>query len=207
MRYRRWLLLVGVVALLLAVACQGQTATPTPGPSVGKKVVMVIAPQDFRDEEFSQPRAILQEKGITVVVASTTRDTARGMLGLTVKPDIIISEIDVAAYDAIVVVGGSGSQQFLWDNEALRKVVQGARAQGKVVAAICISPVVLARAGVLQGQKSTVFPSAETIEELRKGGAIYEDSKVVVSGALITGSGPEAARDFGYALVDKLAGR
>lgn len=189
------------------MACGGQKAAPTPTPAAGKKVVMVIAPQNFRDEEFSQPKAILQQKGIFPVVASTTRDTARGMLGLTVTPDITISDIDVAAYDAIVLVGGTGSQQFLWGNDALRKVVQGACAQDKVVAAICLSPVVLARAGVLQGQKSTVFPTPETIEELRKGGAIYEASKVVVSGAIITGSGPEAAQDFGYALADKLTGK
>ena len=63
----------------------------------------------------------------------------------------------------------------------------------KIVSAICISPVVLARAGILKGKKATVFPDSEGIRELKKAGAIYIQKSVVVDGKVVTGDGPDAA--------------
>jgi len=79
--------------------------TVTKKPEV-KSVLIVIAPKDFRDEELFEPKKIFEEKGIRVNITSTTTDTARGMLGRTVKPDITISEAKLDEYEAIVVVGG-----------------------------------------------------------------------------------------------------
>ena len=45
----------------------------------GKKIVMIIAPQNFRDEELFEPKQILTEKGAEVKVASASLETAGGM--------------------------------------------------------------------------------------------------------------------------------
>ena len=66
---------------------------------------------------------------------------------------------------------------------------------GKVVAAICIAPVILARAGLLKGKRATVFPDG--IPELEKAGAVYTAQSVERDGRIITGNGPEAAEAFG----------
>jgi len=39
----------------------------------------------------------------------------------------------------------------------------------------------------------------------RRGGAIFVEKPVVVSGKIVTASGPPAARDFGKALVTALS--
>jgi protease I len=77
----------------------------------------------------------------------------------------------------------------------------------KILAAICISPVILANAGVLKGKKATVWSSPldkNPIRILKNGGAIYKDALVVVDGKIVTANGPEAAKEFGEALVSLL---
>ena len=63
----------------------------------------------------------------------------------------------------------------------------------------------MAKAGLLKGKKATVFRTADSINELKKGGALISDAPVVVDGEIITGSGPEAAREFGRKIVEGLS--
>ena len=170
-----------------------------------KKALMIIAPRDFRDEEYQEPKAILEREGVKVVVASTVAGTARGMFGTQVTPDTTIDEVNPTEFDAVVVVGGSGSQTHLWNNSKVHKIVQALHTKGGLVAAICISPVVLAKAGLLTGRKATVFRTATTLNELKKGGAVISDAPVVVDGKIITGRGPEAAREFGLKIAESLS--
>jgi protease I len=172
-----------------------------------KKVLMIIAPRNFRDEELREPKAILEKEGFKVVVASTVSGTARGMFGMQVNPDTTVDEISPEDFDAVVVVGGSGSQTHLWNNSRVQEIVQASHQGGNLVAAICISPVVLAKAGLLRGRKATVFRTATTISELKKGGALISDAPVVVDGEIITGEGPEAAREFGHRIAESLLKR
>ncbi|NIR87281.1 DJ-1/PfpI family protein [Candidatus Bathyarchaeota archaeon] len=165
---------------------------------------MIIAPRDFRDEEYKEPKAILEREGIKVVVVSTAAGTARGMFGTQVIPDTTVDKVNPAEFDAVVVVGGSGSQTYLWNNLKVHKIVQTLHQKEGLVAAICISPVVLAKAGLLKGRKATVFRTATTINELKKGGATISDAPVVVDGKIITGKGPEAAREFGTKIAESL---
>jgi len=166
---------------------------------------MIIAPKDFRDEEYQEPRAVLERKDVEVVIASTVAETARGMFGLQVTPDTTIDEVNPAEFDAVVVVGGSGSQTYLWNNLKVHQIVQTLHQKGGLVAAICISPVVLAKAGLLKGKKATVYRTATTIDELKKGGAVISHDPVVVDGKIITGRGPEAAGEFGEKIAESLA--
>ncbi len=170
----------------------------------GKKILLVIAQEQFRDEECFVPKQLFEAAGVKVTIAAESAETAKGMLGGTIKPDITISDARIDDYDAIVIAGGSGSRKYLWENKALEKLVKEADARKKVVSAICISPVVLARAGVLKGKESTVFKSPDTVRELGKHGAVYMDRDVVVSGRVVTGRDPASADAFGKAVLEAL---
>ena len=126
------------------------------------------------------------------------------MLGGSIKPDITISDARIDDYDAIVISGGSGSKEYLWNNKHLQTLVKEADAQKKVVSAICVSPVILARTGILKGKESTVFKSQDTLHELKKHGTIYLDRDVVISGRIITGRDPKSADAFGKAVLEAL---
>ncbi|NLY91735.1 MAG: DJ-1/PfpI family protein [Firmicutes bacterium] len=166
-----------------------------------KKAVLVIAEQIFRDEEYLKPKEILSQAGVEVVTASTTTGEAVGKLGLKVQPDLLVSQLKAEDYDALVFVGGGGAAQY-FDDETAHALARGFAEAGKVVAAICIAPVILARAGLLRGKRATVFPDG--IPELTKAGAIYTAQRVERDGRIITGNGPEAAEAFGQKILAQL---
>ena len=190
----RWLVIPLITLVLMSSMCISKEK----GESMqNKKVLMVIAPKDFRDEELFEPMAVFESKGLEVDVVSTQKGECVGMLGNKITVDKTIYDVDANDYVAIVIVGGIGSKQYLWNNERLLELVKEFYSQNKVVSAICLSPVVLARAGVLKGKKATVYPAPEAIEELKKAGAIYEDRGIVVDGNVITAKSPDYARLFG----------
>ena len=171
-----------------------------------KKIVMVIAFQNFRDEEYFVSKEILEEAGAEVKTVSNQMGWALGADGGEVKTDLLISEIDMADFDGVVFIGGPGCLEYL-DNENSYKVVKETVSQGKVLASICISPVILAKAGVLEGKKAAVWSSQmdkSPIQILEENGAIYYDESVVIDGKIITGNGPDAAEEFGEAIVEVL---
>ena len=167
-------------------------------------VLYVIAPERFRDEELLEPKRILEQHGATVTVASTRRGTATGMLGAKVAVDCTLQQAAAGDYDALAVAGGAGAPSHLWDSEALRSIVKSLHAAGKPVGAICLSPPVLARAGILAGRRATAFPADRALLELKRGGAASVEEAVVLDGTIVTASGPEAAAAFGQTLAGLL---
>lgn len=168
----------------------------------GKRVLMVIAAQRFRDEEYREPRAVIEAHGGRVTVASTSLEEAEGMLGMVVKPDVTLDQVDINEYDAIIFVGGSGASQY-WDDALAHSMARQAEATGKVVGAICIAPVTLANAGLLRGRKATVWPQERA--RLEAGGATYTGNPVEEDGRIITAAGPQAAHAFGEAVARAIA--
>jgi len=171
-----------------------------------KKIAMVIASKDFRDEEYFVPKEILERAGAEIKTASNKMGRARGADGGEVEIDLLISEINMADFDGVVFIGGPGCLENL-DNGNSYKAVKEAVSQDKVLASICISPVILAKAGVLKGKKATVWSSPMDrgpVKILEENGAIYEDKPVVIDGEIVTSSGPAAAKEFGKAIKELL---
>ena len=171
----------------------------------GTRFLMVIAQSDFRDEELLEPKQVLEAEGAQVTVASTKAGEATGMLGAKVTPDTTLDAVKSADFRGISVVGGMGSPEFLWANETLHKLVQEFNRDQKVVAAICLSGAALAKAGVLQNRKATVWEMPESVAALEEGKATFVKEPVVQDGHVITANGPEAATEYGHKIVEQLA--
>ena len=167
---------------------------------MAKKVLMVIAPNDFRDEEFFYTKEILEQAGIDVTVVNSTGQPSKSMFGKIVTPDNNFYNIGTEEYDAIVFVGGQGTTAY-FDNMQAHSSAREFNESGKIVAAICIAPVILARAGILSGKKATVFPSGRN--DINAVGT-YTGSNVEEDDNIITACGPQAAVDFGKAIVEAL---
>jgi len=167
----------------------------------GKKIVMIIAYHDFRDEEFFTPFSVLKEAGAEVMVASSQQGKAKGMLGKSVEVNTLIGDITVTNFDAIVFIGGTGAQEY-FNSPIAHRLAQDAVFQRKVLGAICIAPVTLANAGVLKGKKATCFSSVKPL--IGKAGALIQNQSVVCDGSLITADGPQSASGFAAALVAAL---
>jgi len=166
-----------------------------------KKVVMIIAPSNFRDEELFVTKKVLENKGIEVKVASVKKTSIRGMLGGSIIPDLKLDEVNLDEFDGVIFVGGIGAQ-FYWGYEPALKLAQEAFRKGKVIGAICIAPVILANAGILKDKKATVWPSEA--RRIKAKDAVYIKTSVVKDGNIITASGPQAAEKFGKMIAQAL---
>jgi len=165
------------------------------------KVLMIIAPRNFRDEELFWTKEELESAENSVTIASTTTDTATGMLGGKAEPNIAINDVNVDDYDAVVFVGGTGSSIY-FNNPKAHEIARTANEKGKIIGAICIAPSTLANAGLLSGKKATSYPSEES--NLRSKGANYTGSPVEKDGNIITADGPSSARKFGRMIAESL---
>lgn len=170
-------------------------------PTWAENAVMVIAQRGFRDEELFRPKEILEKAGVVVTIASLTLQECKGMLGSVVKPDTTIDQVKVDDYDIIVFVGGSGASQY-FDNLVAHRLAQEAVNKKKILGAICIAPVILANAGVLDGRRATVWSSESG--QLEAKGAYFTGAPVQVDGKIVTANGPSAAEDFARAMVGYL---
>jgi protease I len=168
----------------------------------GKKILMIIASQNFRDEELFKPRELFIKEGMEVILASSSLEISRGMLGGTAKPDILIGEVKVEDFEAIIFVGGIGASEY-WNNSITHKIAKEAVSLNKLICAICIAPVTLANAGILDEKKATVFRSE--VKSIKRKGAIYTGKAVEVDVNIITAEGPQAATEFGQTIINVLS--
>jgi len=166
-----------------------------------KKVVMVIADNNFRDEELLETKAILEKNNIKVTIASTTLDDIYGMLGAKVKANILLKDVKSEDFDAIVFVGGSGATQY-WNDSIALELAKNTYASHKIVAAICIAPVILVNSGILSGKKATVWPSEKN--RLKDKDVFYSGKTVEIDENIITSDGPQSAREFAEAITKAL---
>jgi protease I len=214
---KKLLILISIIALfgifvllILKGPLKKEETSPPKGeiemPKIkGKKAIMIIAFRDFRDAEYFIPKEILEKMGIEIKTASNKMGLAIGADGGDTNVDLLVSQINPAEFDAIIFVGGPGCLDAL-DNEDSYKIARETVSQDKVLAAICISPVILAKAGVLDGKRATCWtdPLGSQAKILKEKGAIFEKKSVVVDGKIITANGPQAAEEFGEKIVELL---
>jgi protease I len=167
------------------------------------KALLIIAPENFRDEEYFHTKEELEKKGVDVKTASKTTDECRGMLGGIVIPDMALKDVIVDDYDSIAFVGGAGSSVY-FDDPAVQLIAEEFIDKGKITAAICIAPSILANAGLLKGKNVTSFASQQ--ENLLEKGAEWTGEPVTIDGQIITANGPKAARAFGQAIARAVNG-
>jgi protease I len=172
----------------------------------GKKVLIVIPHTQFRDEEFFEPKKVLEDEGAKIVVASTTVRSCRGMRGGVVQSEIAIADAKTDDYSAVVLCGGSSVPEFFWNDKKLQELVAAMASAGKIVAAICLSTVVLAKAKLLAGREATVYFLPQAIEALKEAGATYVKETLIIHNNIILAEGPPDSQRFGQAIRAALVG-
>lgn len=184
------------------VTCLALALLPSICYALEGKVLLVVA-NNYRDEEFEASYQAVKEAGLTPVIASKSKGELKGMLGGKAQAEIALKDVNSKDYKAVIFVGGVGADVF-WDDPEAHRIAKEIYNQGKLVCAICIAPVTLAKAGLLRGVKSTCWPSvAPTLKML---GAHYLDVPVIEDKGIITANGPQASQKFKEAIVRKLKG-
>ncbi|MFH1444092.1 MAG: DJ-1/PfpI family protein [Candidatus Peregrinibacteria bacterium] len=168
-----------------------------------KRALLIIAQQDYQDLEYERTRTELERGDLEVTVASGDGGTCAGKFGGSVQGAVPLKDVRVADYDCIVFIGGPGAEAYTRHPEALR-IAHEALAMGKPLGAICIAPLILAKAKVLQGKRATVWDDGEGTQEalLIQAGAEATGDSVTRDGLIVTGNGPDAAEEFGRTLAE-----
>lgn len=169
-----------------------------------RSILFVVPQQSFRDEELAAPKEALSRAGYDCVVASHAVGTCTGMRGGETLATLSLADVRCEDYEGVVFVGGNGARAFFDDPEPQRIAREMDRAR-KIVGAICLAPVILARAGVLQGRRATVFVTER--KTLEAAGAHYEGPGAFVDGHVVTADGPAAAPAFATAFLRALSPR
>ena len=110
--------------------------------------------------------------------------------------DRLFDADEVKSLDGLILPGGGG-YVHLEAHAGLMEAVEAFAADGRLVAAICASPSILARAGLLAGKKATVYPGMEVADA----GVDWSSDAAVTDGNIITGKGPAKAVDFALAVI------
>lgn len=165
------------------------------------KALMIIAPSRFRDEELFETKEVLENGGVEITIASKGVKKSTGMLGRIATVNKDISEVNVKDYNAVIFIGGQGASVYFNDKTVLG-IAKKAYGSGKIVAAICIAPVILANAGLLKGKRATSFSSEKNT--LVSKGALVSVNGVESDGKLITAEGPSHATEFGEMILKAL---
>jgi len=166
-----------------------------------KTVVFIVASNGYQPIEYNVPKKILTDSGVDVMTASDKPGMVVASDNTTTTADLSINNIIPSRYDGIFFIGGPGALEHL-DNQTSYTLAEKTVAAKKLLGAICISPRILARAGVLTGKKATGWNGDNTLETVfAKYDVIYEKKDVVIDNDIITATGPAAAEEFGKAIL------
>lgn len=163
-------------------------------------MVYILLSEGFEEIEALAVADILRRAEIeTCLVSVSGDDFVEGAHGIAVKADISIKNID-EEYDMIVLPGGAPGYVNLEKSDDVKKAVENAYNKNKYIAAICASPSILGKWGLLKGRKTTCFPS---FEEYLYGAEVVFDN-VVCDEKIITSRGAGTAHDFAFKIVEIL---
>jgi 4-methyl-5(b-hydroxyethyl)-thiazole monophosphate biosynthesis len=168
----------------------------------GVKFVKVMVPlaDGFEEIEAMTIIDVLRRAGLDVETVGVPTSMVTGSHGIKMMTDRKLIEIKGARYDSIVFPGGSKNVETLIRSQTLIELTKAMNANGKVIGAICAAPLLLAKAGILDEKRATIYPGMEKKLSYPRG------NKVVIDGNIITSQAPGTAMDFALAVVKKLVG-
>ena len=163
-------------------------------------MIYVLLTNGFEEVEAITPIDIMRRAGLEVkTVAISDNLYVIGSHGITIKADINVEEVKLRKMDMLVLPGGPG-HVILDEDKYVHEFIDYAVENNKYVAAICASPSIIGKKGLLKGKKATAFPG---FEKYLLGAEVLTD-KVVTDGKFITAKGAGASAEFGFTLVSIL---
>lgn len=167
--------------------------------------ILIPLAEDFEDIEAITLIDLFRRAGFEVVTAGLDNGPVRASRGTVVLPDTTLDRVVDRDFDLVVLPGGLPGADHLNADSRIHAIVERQHAAGRLVAAICAAPRVLAKSGLLQGRKATSYPG--TLDQMPESGAHYTGRAVEVDGNIVTSRGPGTAMDFALTLIEMLDGK
>ena len=148
-------------------------------------MIYLLLGTGFEVTEAMVPLVMMRRAGIDVCTVGINGKTVVGSRDIPIVADITIEEMDLTNLEGIVLPGGLGGRGLHQGKPACSDAVRFTWENGKLVAAICAAPTVLAMLHITDGKKATCYPGCET----QMGSAVMvPDAAAVVDGNVITGT-------------------
>jgi 4-methyl-5(b-hydroxyethyl)-thiazole monophosphate biosynthesis len=157
--------------------------------------LIVPLAEGFEEIEAIAVIDILRRANIKVDVVGVEDEVVAGRNGIKVLCDKIITDVKPEDYDGIVLPGGNPGYKNLENNQQVINIIKSLNGRGKLVAAICASPTILEKIGILEDKKATCYP---TMKDKIKN---FVNERVVVDKNIITSQGPGTAIEFALEIV------
>ncbi|XP_050261446.1 protein DJ-1 homolog C [Quercus robur] len=145
---------------------------------------------------------ILRRAKVDVIIASLEKSVQiLASQGTKIVADKLIGDAAESIYDIIILPGGTAGAERIHKSKILKKLIKEQDSAGRIYGAVCSSPTVLQRQGLLKDKRATAHPSV--VDTLTK---VVDGAKVVIDGKLITSRGLATVVDFALTIVGKLFG-
>lgn len=168
----------------------------------GKRIAVLLE-QLYEDPEFWYPYYRLIEAGARVEVVAPEAREYKSKYGYPAAADLAAKDVRAEQYDAVVIPGGYSPDHMRRSPELLH-FVKNAFEKGKIIAAICHGPWILASVGAVKGRRVTSFYSIK--DDLVNAGADFVDREVVRDGNVITSRMPKDLPAFCREIITALGG-
>lgn len=174
--------------------------------AIDQSRVLIMATDGYERSELRVPCQELQKRGANVTIASLeegpiTSWNAKNW-GDSINASLSLDDVDVADYEALVLPGGQINPDVLRTSDKAVSLVRAFADSGRVVAAICHAPWLLAEADVLKGREATSYPSIKT--DVKNAGAHWIDREVVTDNGIITSRAPKDLDVFISKIVEEV---
>jgi protease I len=164
--------------------------------------ILLFVENGYEDLELQYPRYRMIEEGMEVVLAGEkANELYKGKNGYPCKSHISFDEVDVSAFSALIIPGGSAPEKL----RVIPKVLEITREfhkQKKLIAFICHGGSVPVSAGIMKGVTCTSYVNIK--EEIMQAGAHWVDKPVVCDGHFISSRIPVDLPYFCPAIIAHL---
>ncbi|MYW05583.1 type 1 glutamine amidotransferase domain-containing protein [Streptomyces sp. SID3343] len=169
----------------------------------GRRVLAIVTNYGVEQDELVVPARHLRDAGARVDIAAVTTDPVQTLVGdkdpgERVHPTLTLADADPAAYDLLLVPGGTLNADSLRLNDDAMRIVRAFVSSERPVAAICHGPWALVEADAVRDRTLTSYASLKT--DIRNAGGRWVDEAVVRDDAggfvLITSRTPDDLKDF-----------
>lgn len=165
--------------------------------------ILVPLAEGFEEIEAVTIVDVLRRADLEVTLAGLAPGPCRGSRGVVLQADALLEELDPLDFQAIVLPGGMGGTLAMAEHEGLLGALRIFWRERRWIAAICAAPLVLSRAGIVEGVALTAHPG---VHEQLGAADLRPRERLVVTGRLITSQGPGTSMEFALGLVEAFVG-
>ena len=191
----------------------------------GKNILIIIPKDYYNEEELEIPYELFKNEDANIIVASAKMKEAVGMKTGRRMPDRLIVDCMEgitgdsyvtggtgtrqikAVFQGVVVVGGSGARNYLWEDKIVRLLITDRYKSEFVVAAIGQGIGCLAEANLVEALEVPVnenIAKKPFLKILEKGKALLSDEDLIIHERLVMGKDSSIAEAFAQAVIDEV---